>query len=136
MGFESSLQAQRHPGDLDHRDTTRKWRNAFLVSLIFGLPSMIIMMYFMLTMDMEHQHDECHLPMCLIDGVSLENFLLFLLATPVQVSHVGYFQFVSFRCAGSGMIDFIDRCSLSAGDISTSQRGRQSSTEQLTWMFS
>jgi len=87
MGFDATLQAQRHPGDLDHKDTTRKWRNAFLVSLIFGLPSMIIMMYFMMIMDMDHMHDdyECHLPMCLIDGVSLENFLLFLLATPVQV---------------------------------------------------
>lgn len=86
MGFDASLQAQRNVGDLEHKDTTRKWRNSFLVSLIFGVPSMIIMMYFMVVMDMDHAHTKCELPMCLIDGVSLENFLLFLLATPVQVN--------------------------------------------------
>lgn len=89
MGFEAELDNQRDMGHhLDHRDTTRKWRNSFIVSLIFGLPNMIIMMYFMFTMDMS-QHDEhtihtCELPMCIIPGLSLENLLLFLLATPVQ----------------------------------------------------
>ena len=44
---------------------------------------MVIMMYYMLEMSNdEHQHrDDC----CLLPGLSLENLLQFLLATPVQV---------------------------------------------------
>jgi Cu+-exporting ATPase len=54
------------------------------VSLIFGLPCMVIMMYYMLEMsNEEHEHrDDC----CLMPGLSLENLLQFLLATPVQVN--------------------------------------------------
>ena len=85
MGFEASLENNKETTHLDHRDVTRKWRNSFIVSLVFGVPSMIIMMYFMMGMDMDHHHITCELPMCIIPGLSLENFLLFLLATPVQV---------------------------------------------------
>jgi len=86
MGFEASLDATTTLNSIDHRDMTRKWRNAFLVSTIFGVPSMIVMMVFMLGMDMDMEHVvECKLPMCIISGLSLENLLLFLLATPVQV---------------------------------------------------
>ncbi|CAG7734585.1 unnamed protein product, partial [Allacma fusca] len=80
MGFEASLYNVRDVSNLDHRDTTRKWRNSFFISLIFGVPSMILMMYFMFTMDMDHEKTACKF----IDGLSMENFLLFLLSTPVQ----------------------------------------------------
>jgi hypothetical protein len=45
---------------------------------------MVIMMYYMMEMSNdEHQHrDDC----CIVPGLSLENLLQFLLATPVQVS--------------------------------------------------
>ncbi|XP_021954957.1 copper-transporting ATPase 1 isoform X3 [Folsomia candida] len=96
--LQASLQQHPHVGDLQHKDTTRKWRNSFMVSLIFGVPSMIVMMYFMLTMDMDHQHHAtCELPMCIIPGVSLENFLLFLLATPVQFIGGRHFYIAAWK---------------------------------------
>ena len=89
MGFEACLESNRNESHLDHRDMTRKWRNSFIVSLVFGVPSMVIMMWFMFTMDMDHHHHlpiKSKLPSCIIPGLSLENLLLFLLPTPVQVS--------------------------------------------------
>ena len=90
MGFDAELEVRSDLGrHLDHRDVTRRWRNSFIVALVFGVPNMIVMMYFMMGMDMSgghdsHAHLRCDYPMCLIPGLSLENFLLFLLATPVQ----------------------------------------------------
>ncbi|CAL8129705.1 unnamed protein product [Orchesella dallaii] len=84
MGFEASLEPRHDHHHLDHKDMTEKWRHSFLISCIFGIPSMIVMMYFMMYMDMDHHDLSCHLPMCIMPGLSLENLLLFLLATPVQ----------------------------------------------------
>jgi len=58
----------------------------FQISLIFGLPCMVIMMYYMYEMsnDEHHHSDDC----CLVPGLSLENLLQFLLATPVQVTNL------------------------------------------------
>jgi P-type Cu+ transporter len=59
----------------------KRWRNTFCICLIFGVPTMAIMMYYMWSMD--HWLDELLTP-----GLSTENLLLFLFSTPVQVNHV------------------------------------------------
>jgi len=79
LGFTASLisNSENVEGYLDHKTEIRKWRNSFLVSLIFGVPCMVVMMYYMTVHSME---TGC----CLLPGLSLENLLLFLLSTPVQ----------------------------------------------------
>ena len=83
LGFTASLVSREVGQGLpDHQEDIRKWRNSFLISLLFGLPCMVIMMYYMIEMSRPgHEHNnDC----CLIPGLSLENTLLFLLSTPVQ----------------------------------------------------
>ena len=89
LGFQANL----HNRDLastaehlSHQREIRKWRNSFIISLIFGVPCMGVMMYYMFLMDDpgHHHSDTC----CLVPGLSLENLLLFLLSTPVQVTSI------------------------------------------------
>ena len=83
IGFTASLVSREVGQGLpDHHEDIKKWRNSFLISLLFGLPCMVIMMYYMIEMSRPgHQHtNDC----CLVPGLSLENTLLFLLSTPVQ----------------------------------------------------
>ncbi|XP_052281912.1 copper-transporting ATPase 1-like isoform X3 [Dreissena polymorpha] len=101
--------AERSSGDedsaarYDHRDEIKRWRTSFLWSLIFGVPSMAVMMYFMFApaqeMNMVHEGHNgtnqsetstmrmfsmMHMQIIIFPGLSVENLLMFILATPVQ----------------------------------------------------
>ncbi|CAL1267350.1 unnamed protein product [Larinioides sclopetarius] len=74
------------------KEEVRKWRNSFYLSLIFGVPSMVVMMYFMV-IKMTKKYQTC----CVIPGLSSENLYLFLLATPVQFYGGRYFYVQAYK---------------------------------------
>ncbi|CAF1090663.1 unnamed protein product [Rotaria sordida] len=74
-----------------HRRETRRWRNSFLLAAIFGIPAMIIMMIFMLKWKDHQQAPQ------VIRGLSLENLIMFLLSTPVQMISGRYFYIQAFK---------------------------------------
>merc|ERR1719319_1432349 len=101
LGFTASLiSREMGQGIPDHQEDIRKWRNSFLISLVFGVPCMVIMMYFMIEMSSsEHKHeDDC----CVVPGLSLENTLLFLLSTPVQFIGGRYFYIQAWAALKHG----------------------------------
>ena len=67
-----------------------RWRHSFLVSLLFGVPSMATMMFFGFIYEPyfhkkgKNDHGS-HPQVILAPGLSLENVLMFSFATPVQV---------------------------------------------------
>ena len=91
MGYEAGLAKDSdHSSMLDNQEEITKWRRTFCFAVAFAVPSMVLMMYFMLT----HNHE------VLVPGLSYENLILFILATPVQVRYVifhGMFHYHSDR---------------------------------------
>ncbi|XP_076800660.1 copper-transporting ATPase 2-like [Clavelina lepadiformis] len=84
-GFGASVRNdENRVGSLDHKKEIQQWRRSFFTSLIFGLPVLVIMIYFMAS----GNHNNKYL---ITPGLSLENLLMFLLCTPVQIFGAKYF---------------------------------------------
>ncbi|VDD95667.1 unnamed protein product [Enterobius vermicularis] len=72
-----------------------KWRSSLLISLFFGIPVMGIMVYFHWCLRTAMNPDN-QIPVVL-PAISLDNLLLFILCTPVQVLGGRYFYVKSWK---------------------------------------
>ncbi|VDO95480.1 unnamed protein product [Soboliphyme baturini] len=71
-----------------------RWRNSFLISLVFALPVVAIMIYYHWIQGTPMHPEKQYL---LFPGVSMDNLLLFLLCTPVQFIGGWYFYVQSYK---------------------------------------
>ncbi|XP_008948523.1 PREDICTED: copper-transporting ATPase 1-like, partial [Merops nubicus] len=100
LGFTTSLvKKDRSASHLDHKQEIRQWKRSFVVSLVFCIPVMGLMIYMMVmdsqlsdahthhnmsSEEMEALHSSMFLEYQLLPGLSVMNFLSFLLCVPVQ----------------------------------------------------
>ncbi|CAG0885773.1 unnamed protein product, partial [Darwinula stevensoni] len=75
LGYKAGMAKDSdHRSMLDNQEEITKWRRTFCFAIVFAIPTMALMIYFMLS----HNHE------VLVPGLSYENLILFILATPVQ----------------------------------------------------
>ncbi|XP_061862838.1 copper-transporting ATPase 1 [Colius striatus] len=113
LGFTTSLvKKDRSASHLDHKQEIRQWKRSFLVSLIFCVPVMGLMIYMMVmdsrladahthhnmsSEEMEALHSSMFLEYQLLPGLSVMNFLSFLLCIPVQMFGGWHFYIQAYK---------------------------------------
>uniref|UniRef100_A0A8B9Z8D6 Copper-transporting ATPase 1 n=1 Tax=Buteo japonicus TaxID=224669 RepID=A0A8B9Z8D6_9AVES len=91
LGFTPSLvKKDRSASHLDHKQEIRQWKRSFVVSLVFCIPVMGLMIYMMV---MDSQLADAHL----LPGLSVMNFLSFLLCVPVQMFGGWHFYIQAYK---------------------------------------
>ncbi|XP_030848168.1 copper-transporting ATPase 2 isoform X1 [Strongylocentrotus purpuratus] len=88
-GFDCEISTEENQINLanQHMKTIKKWRTSFFISLIFGVPAITTMLYFMISKN--------HI--IVIPGLSLENLILFICATMVQFLGGRYFYVQAYK---------------------------------------
>ncbi|CAD5224110.1 unnamed protein product [Bursaphelenchus okinawaensis] len=77
-----------------------KWKTSFLVSLIFGIPVMMVMIYFhWIIQSPMHPERQVHV---LVKALSLDNLVLLMLSTPVQIFGGRSFYQQSWKAVKTG----------------------------------
>uniref|UniRef100_A0A669PKX8 Copper-transporting ATPase 1 n=1 Tax=Phasianus colchicus TaxID=9054 RepID=A0A669PKX8_PHACC len=96
LDFTTALvKKDRSASHLDHRQEIRQWRRSFFVSLVFCIPVMAMMIYMMV--EMEAIHSSMFLEHQLLPGLSVMNFLSFLLCVPVQIFGGWHFYIQAYK---------------------------------------
>ncbi|KER27082.1 hypothetical protein T265_05781 [Opisthorchis viverrini] len=126
FGHRTTLQTPDRKPFATHAVSNR-WRNSFFLSLVFAAPTMLIMTVFMvlwphnapegcpshfLDHDLVKNHSKDYIPRShrhmdgppmIVPGLSLENFLMFVLATPIQTLGGRYFYVQAYKSISHGM---------------------------------
>lgn len=93
LGFQAELSSRKNAAEqIGGKSEIKKWRRSFLVSLVFGAPVMIAMIVFSI---LKSKDKEPHVE--IINGLSLENLIYFLLCTPVQFIGGRHFYIQAYK---------------------------------------
>jgi Cu+-exporting ATPase len=131
LGFQASMangESKANSLAIAHDKAIKKWRNAFILSFLFGLPSMIAMFIFMIIIPYFHKNNmmmdssnstinhsgmtmqseesikafDHHQMYPVWRGLSLENLLMFIFCTPVQTFGAKYFYIQAAKALKHG----------------------------------
>ena len=79
LGFSASIPSNDSSKveALSHSKTIKRWKTSFIISLIFGIPVFVVVITYSILGEQSGPY--------VVAGLSLQNLLLFILCTPVQI---------------------------------------------------